>query len=135
MLKRMNKQQVREAFAKRFRLALKEAGYELHQQKEIGELFGISGPAVRKWWEGTALPASTRIKEVADTLGVERAWLQDGEGLMRPVAGKVENPGVRYGQDILLSHEEADLIRAYRSLPPKMKGVARQIISLLQPNE
>lgn len=118
----IDKERVREAFAKRLRLALKEAGYDVYQQKEIGELFGVSGQAARKWCDGTALPASTRMKEVADILGVERAWLQDGEGPMRAVAGRVKKSGTTPPiEDMVISSEEAEFVTLFRTLTVKQK--------------
>lgn len=134
-MKHSDKEYVRQAFAQRLREALMEMGYSLNQQKEIGQLFGVSGQAARKWWEGQGLPASTRMKQIADVLGVERSWLQDGEGPMRPVLGKIKSSSLRYGEDMPLSYDEADLIRTYRSLTQPRKTIVRCVSELLLKEE
>lgn len=80
---------VRQAFASRFRLALAELGYSASEQKVMRRLFGVSAQAVRKWAEAQALPTTARMTQVASVLGVRRAWLQDGEEPMRPALVKL----------------------------------------------
>lgn len=46
-----DKEAIRQAFRKRFTRALKELGYLPGQQKQLGELFGVSGQGVQKWAE------------------------------------------------------------------------------------
>ena len=70
---------VRQAFAARFRQALAKLGYSASDQKEMHRLFDVSAQAVRKWAEAQALPTTARLPQVASVLGVRRAWLQDGE--------------------------------------------------------
>jgi transcriptional regulator with XRE-family HTH domain len=114
-----DKDKVYMAFTQRFRQALLELGYSHREQKRLGELFGVSGQAVRKWAEGEALPTSARMQQVAAILGVRRAWLQDGEGTMRPVVARVEGAGISKSGELgeeMLNKVEVDLVRAFRKL-------------------
>ncbi len=83
-----DKDKIKQAFAERFRKALKELGYFYNEQKRTERLFGVSGQAVRKWAEGQSMPTPSRMPHVAEVLGVRRAWLQDGEEPMRPMLAK-----------------------------------------------
>ncbi len=127
------KSRVLDAFARRFRQALAEMGHSLNKQKLMRQLFGVSGQAVRKWADGQAMPTSSRIPQVARVLGVNRAWLQDGEGPMRPVVGKVTGEGDTYdteaGRDLFLTSEEANLLSMYRRLDDEQRAAIRVIIS------
>ena len=127
------KERVRQAFAARFRKALKELGYSASQQKKMEELFGVSGQAVRKWAEGTAMPTPSRMPEVATILGVRRAWLQDGEEPMRPHVGGVADARGRpakHTEELPFSGEETDLFRKYRMLTPEQRSAVHTIITL-----
>ncbi len=129
------KEQVRRAFAARFCKALAEIGYSSHDQQALGRLFGISGQAVRKWAEGETLPTSSRMPQVAAVLGVRRAWLQDGEEPMRPMANRVaeqkKNYDVKPEQGMMLSPEEIKLVLQYRNLIPRQQEAIREMLSLL----
>ena len=128
------KERVRQAFAGRFRKALNELGYSENQQKKMEALFGVSGQAVRKWAEGTAMPTPSRMPEVAAVLGVRRAWLQDGEEPMRPHVGRVADGrgrSAKHPEALPISGEEIDLLRTYRKLTPEQQGAVRTIILLL----
>jgi len=125
-----NKDATRKAFAARFRKSLKELGYSTNEQKALQQLFDVSGQAVRKWIDGESLPTSSRIPHIAETLGVRRAWLQDGEEPMRPVIGNII--GQHEGNDeISLSAIDANLLRKYRALSPKQRKAVFSIVELL----
>jgi len=130
MAQQAEKDRVREAFAKRFRQALEELGYAPTEQTRLAELFEVSGQAVRKWAEGLSMPASARMPHVAATLGVRRAWLQDGEKPMRPTAVLREG---RSGssRELQLSTHEAQLLAWYRALPEKEQEAIRRILRSL----
>lgn len=129
-----DKDRIRQAFATRFRKALTELGYMPNEQQVMRRIFGVSGQAVRKWAEGEALPTSSRIPQVAAILGVRRAWLQDGEEPMRPLADKVAEQKRAYGtkpdQELALSQEEIRLLLQYRNLAPQQKNAIREIVAL-----
>jgi transcriptional regulator with XRE-family HTH domain len=125
-----DKEKVRRAFAKRFRQALAELGYSPTEQKRLSTLFGVSGQAVRKWVEGEALPTSSRMPKVAAVLGVRRAWLQDGEGSMRPVVGRVENQGDR-AEEVSLSASEVGLVRVFRKLNLEQQDAIHKLVNLI----
>jgi len=130
-----DKDEIKQAFAARFRKALKELGYSYNEQKKMDRLFGVSGQAVRKWSEGQSMPTSSRLPHVAEVLGVRRAWLQDGEEPMRPMVGKISETSMRYAndndQEFSISGEEVNLLHMYRALTPKQKKAVREIVVAL----
>lgn len=133
MTNAVKKEQVRQLFAKRFRQALTELGYSPNDQKAMKHLFGVSGQAARKWAEGQALPTPARLPHIAETLGVRRAWLWDGEEPMRPTC-KIAEERSPYSssQDVTISTEELTLIQHYRELTAKQREAIRNVISLLR---
>lgn len=128
---------VRQAFAARFRLALAELGYSASDQKEMRRLFGVSAQAVRKWAEGQALPTTARMPQVASVLGVRRAWLQDGEDSMYPVLAKVEEDSSCYKEDneIGISVDELKLLHLYKRLSTKQRDSIQQLMALFIEDE
>lgn len=129
-----DKERVRQAFAARFRNALMELGISPNEQTRLQKLFWVSGQAVRKWVEGQAIPTTARMPEIAKILGVRRAWLQDGEEPMRPVAiGSTGETGpYRKGrQEMGLSGDEARLLAVYRTLTPELRNALRAVITSL----
>ncbi|MGE0079881.1 MAG: helix-turn-helix domain-containing protein [Thiohalomonadaceae bacterium] len=121
----------RRGFAARFREALAELGLTPKEQARLSRLFGVSGQAVRKWAEGTAMPSSTRMPEVARVLGVRRAWLQDGEAPMRHGAGMVDDDD----PCVCLSADEHRLITHMRLLDPPVREAAMLLINRLAGGE
>lgn len=130
------KDKVRQAFAERFRKALKELGYSPNNQQALGHLFGVSGQAARKWADGSALPTAARLPHIAEVLGVRRAWLMDGEGSMHPTTFKVsEKSPYAKGQpdeEMSISVEEIRLIQEYRALTVKQREAIRYFVGLLR---
>ncbi|MDO9317373.1 MAG: helix-turn-helix domain-containing protein [Gammaproteobacteria bacterium] len=112
---------VRAGFAVRFRQALADAGYGESQLKALGNLFGVSSQAVRKWLQGEATPTSARAAQIAEKLGVRRAWLIDGEEPIRSLTVDVVEPskmrGAKDAAAISISAKEFRLLTHYRSLP------------------
>jgi len=129
-----HKDKIKKAFAERFCLALKQAGYTVNQQKSMAKLFQVSGQAVRKWADAESMPTSARMTDVANILGVRRAWLQDGEAPMRSVVGIISDETAAYQVDsdtqIYLSKDEAVLMQSYRMLALKQKDVVKNIIDV-----
>ena len=131
---RDDKDLVRQAFAGRFRKALMELGVSPNEQTRLQKLFGVSGQAVRKWAEGLATPTTARMPEVARILGVRRAWLQDGEEPMRPLAvGSADETGLyqKGRQEMGLSGDEARLLAVYRILTPELRNALKAVITSL----
>ena len=122
---------VRQAFAARFRLALAELGYSASNQKEMRRLFDVSPQAVRKWAEAQALPTSARLPQVASVLGVRRAWLQDGEEPMYPVLAKVGEDSSRYkkNNEVAISVDELKFLHLYKRLSAKQRDSIQQIMA------
>ncbi len=132
----------RREFAARLVYALTSLGYESGRQKELGRLFGVSGQAVRKWLEGSALPNTTRMAVVAEVLGVRRVWLQDGEPPMRPqvaeingaaydLSGAGETDGAVANTPsgtLRIDDDEARLLSAYRLLADTDREAVRTLV-------
>lgn len=121
---------VREGFAERLRLALDEAGYHDTQLKELGVLFAVTPQAVRKWLAGEAMPTAEHAPQVAQKLGVRRAWLLDNELPMRPKLLSMAEKGTGYaaGSELSVSSEEFRLLNDYRSLPASLRRSLEQLV-------
>jgi hypothetical protein len=125
----VDKNQTLEEFATRFREALKRQGYSPSQQKVLGELFGVSGAAVRKWADGQAMPTSTRMSFIAEKLEVRRAWLQDGEGPMMADALVAATKEDIHAQNTeIISSEEESLIHRFRRLTDDQKEILNTLL-------
>ncbi len=114
---------VHDGFTERFTLALDEAGYADHRQKDLGRLFGVSAQAVKKWLNGESLPTAERAPLVAEILGVRRAWLLDNEQPMRALLGAITEAGHEYASStpISLSVAEYRLLTHFRQLPKQQQ--------------
>jgi len=127
------KESIRAGFAKRFRQALDEAGYARLQLKQLGALFGVTSQAVSKWLNAEAMPRSSRAPEVAETLGVTRIWLMDGELPMRSIKLNIgEQPGISAtgkGRELSISSDEYKILRNYRNLPKKLQDSFASILN------
>ncbi len=127
-----HKERAQQEFSARFCKALSNIGYSPSQQNVLGRLFGVSGQAVRKWADGSALPNSARMPHIASVLGVRRAWLQDGEEPMMPDLARVSKPGRggKRGEEIAISAEEAKVLYTFRTLTAAQKDAIRNLILL-----
>lgn len=122
-----NKEKVRQAFAARLRLALGDLEIAPQEQRRLQKLFGVTGQAVRKWIEGSAMPTASRMPLVAERLGVRRGWLQDGEGPMRPAMGIEDVAEGAAEEGGRLTPAEARLLQRYRLL----KSPQREAVDLI----
>jgi transcriptional regulator with XRE-family HTH domain len=126
------KQTTRQAFAQRLARALSELGFNGSEQKALGELFSVSGQAVRKWLSGETLPSNARMPHIASKLGVRRAWLMDGEGPMRDIEASVsEETGEYVSFD--LAKDEQEIIRSLRRLPYRHRDAILELVKQLDP--
>lgn len=126
-----HKEKAQQEFSARFCKALANMGYSPSQQNLLGRLFGVSGQAVRKWAEGTAMPNTARLPHIASVLGVRRAWLQDGEEPMAPDTARISGSGRgKRGEDIAISAEEVALLYRFRGLSAAQKDVVRNLVLL-----
>lgn len=122
-------EQTRLAFAERFRQAIEEMGYQFREQTALGGLFGVTGQAVRKWLDGTAMPSRDKMADVASILAVQRAWLEYGEGEMRPKHAISEKHSARYGNDMIeLKDHEIGILLAMRRLSEEDREAVERII-------
>ena len=127
----MKNDQVKQAFAARFRKALADLGYSATEQKAMRKLFGVSAQAVRKWAEGQSMPSTARMPSVAATLGVRRAWLQDGEEPVKVSKAHVAESKAGYGSgDTLdISSDELNLLQHYRHLSPLQQDLIQKLLA------
>ncbi len=129
-------EEVRQAFAARFQQALAKLGYNASEQKKMRRLFGVSAQAVRKWADAQALPTNARMPQVAEVLGVRRAWLQDGEEPMYPVLLKVKDGSPVYTKDdkkdadMSISVAELKHLHLFKKLSVKQRDSVQQLMAL-----
>ncbi len=123
-----DKERVRAEFAKRLREALNDLGIAHTEQRRLERLFGVSGQAARKWVEGLSMPTPARLPQVAEALGVRRAWLQDGDGPMRPTSAVSDECG-EWEHSVRLAADEMRLISRYRLLDERQKAALEVILS------
>ena len=110
-----------------------ELGVSPNEQTRLQKLFGVSGQAVRKWAEGWP-PHDGTYAGGGQNLGVRRAWLQDGEEPMRPLAvGSADETGLyqKGRQEMGLSGDEARLLAVYRTLTPELRNALKTVITSL----
>ena len=118
------------AFSSRLCQALNEAGYKINEQSKLGNLFGVSGQAVRKWIQSESMPSSSRVNLIADILDVRSSWLMYGEEPMRDgLKAIVSEPDQHYSIEI--SQREQRMIQNLRELPKSTRdAIDALIISL-----
>ena len=125
------KDKARQEFAARFRQALAELGLSPNEAKRMRQLFGVSGQAVQKWAEGQSLPTAARIPEIAEILGVRRAWLQDGEEPQRMTDTVVAERAEVYGNaksNLTLTAGEAKLLAQFRLLDEERQKLVTELL-------
>jgi SOS-response transcriptional repressor LexA len=73
-------------FAARFNKACDIAGIQSGRGRraELARMFGVSGESARKWLSGESIPKSSRIANIARSLGVNGEWLLTGQGEAQP---------------------------------------------------
>lgn len=85
----------RERFSERLNSALDQIGVPPKgrgRQGRVAKMFDVSQKGARKWLEGEAIPKTSRLREMAEKLGVSTEWLLTGDGPKRyPDAGAVES--------------------------------------------
>ncbi len=89
----------------------------------------MSSQAVRKWISGQTLPTSARMPQIAELLGVRRAWLQDGEPPMRPLMSQVLDTKGDYSVEQSISAEEMNLILKFRRLDTKQREIIKETVA------
>lgn len=135
MAQRSDKDGERQAFADRLKRAILWAGYRPTDQTQLGQLFGVSGQAVRKWLDGQNRPESSRLPAVARALGVRSAWLLDGEEPVTPDQLQVREGGVAETGGMAVSGEEVRLLLIWRSLSSEDRAAIRHLLSRLSGRE
>ena len=127
----MKNDQVRQAFAARFRQALADLGYSASEQKAMRQLFDVSPQAVRKWAEGQSMPSTAHMPQVAAVLGVRRAWLQDGEepATISKVSIAESTAGYASGETLDISGDELTLLQSYRRLTSQQRDLIQKLLT------
>ncbi len=88
-MRNSNKEDLKQAFSERFKLALKEAGIN-GSLREVGAILGVSKSFVDDLYKANALPTRERSLKIAAICGVRESWLMTGEGPMRePITNKI----------------------------------------------
>ncbi|MBT4837469.1 MAG: helix-turn-helix domain-containing protein [Methylococcales bacterium] len=119
-----SRQQVKNEFSKRFKLALKNLGVSENEQKRLGKLFGVSGQAVKKWIDGQAMPSTSRIPEIARILGVQCSWLQYGFDKQGMTSHETR------AEYEVLSDDERKVIYKFRQLSSQQASAIETLIEL-----
>jgi transcriptional regulator with XRE-family HTH domain len=123
---------VRKEFAERLKQAMNESGYT--DLKELGALLGLTGQAVRKWRDAEAIPSAEHSPLLAETLGVRRAWLLDGEMPMRRIPSMAEKSSSYTSEETSISPEEFRLICDLRGLPHDVRDSVVRLVETIKLN-
>ncbi len=108
---------------------MRESGYT--DLKELGALLGLTAQAVRKWRDAEAIPSAEHSPLLAETLGVRRAWLLDGELPMRRIPTLSEKGSGYASEENSISPEEFKLVCDLRSLPHEVRdSLVRHVATL-----
>jgi transcriptional regulator with XRE-family HTH domain len=109
----------REAFSARLREALTRAGLPNAGPAELAREFNRRYPgapvtlhATRKWLIGEAMPLQSRLRILADWLGVSAEWLRFGQAAL--TAAKMQEPAPEV--DYQLMREIAALTLAHQEV-------------------
>lgn len=114
------------AFASRLLSAVAKAGFQTSATSFAREVNArghadlITSHGVRKWFMGEAMPTQARLKLIAETLGVNAAWLRFGEG--DPGAGEPTE---------LLTPAVSIMMSDYMRLTDEGKNLVRKTVALL----
>ena len=109
---------------------MRESGYT--DLKELGGLLGLTAQAVRKWRDAEAIPSAKHAPLLAETLGVRRAWLLDGEPPMRRIPNVLEKGSSYASEEASISPEEFKLICDLRSLPHEVRESLVQMVDTIK---
>lgn len=117
----------REAFCARLREALAHAGHASAGPAEVAREFNRRYPgapvtlhATRKWLLGEAMPLQSRLRVLADWLGVSAEWLRFGEAALSP--RNLREPGPEF---------DYQLMREIVALTPAHQDVVKTLVSAL----
>lgn len=111
-------------FSERLQQSLERAGYSAASPTAVARRFNILYPddpisvqAVRRWLEGSAIPAQDKLVVLARWLRVTPEWLRYGEEARAPAGMKKERDiSLRYGPESLptltgmLSNEHQQMV-------------------------
>jgi len=117
------------SFSQRLQKALQESGYNvITDQEKLAKEFEVSRQAVRKWIEGKTLPSSTRIPDIAGSLGVNHSWLTTGQGPMREIKTSITHQDHK---PFSINPNEAQLLEHYRKLPDDTAELLSKLVGTL----
>lgn len=105
-----------EDFARRFRLAVENAGLP-PQQEALGKALGVSGVTAWGYLNGSKKPRVNRATDICGILGVNIQWLMMGQGTMLP--------------DQAYPPEALELLAIYESASPEDRQFLQQTFQLV----
>lgn len=120
-----------EAFSKRLRKALGDAGIESSSPTQLAREFStrfgtkVTPQAVRKWLNGEAIPSLEKIEALAAWLGVPTSWLHYAKGEGSAHTAKESIPP--YGP--VLSDQE--LLKRYHQLSKLHQSAVAELVTAL----
>ena len=109
---------------------MRESGYT--DLKELGALLGLTAQAVRKWRDADAIPSAEHAPLLAETLGVRRAWLLDGELPMRRIPDMSEKTPNYASEENSISPDEFKLLCDLRGLPHDVRDNLVQLVETIK---
>lgn len=94
-------EQARSAFSARLNEAMADAGHKPYgRASRLAEVFGVSTKGAGKWLKGESFPETSRIKTIADWLGVSTEWLLSGNGQKKPSISNDQTPTTKLPKNV-----------------------------------
>ena len=87
---------------------------------DLAKQFGVSRSTISQYLKGTILPKRNRLVEIADALNINPLWLM---GYDVPMESKKIVSGD-------LTHDEQEIIEAYRAASDDIKGAVRAVLNV-----
>ena len=118
-------------FSERLRAAMRQANLDVSAtvlEKKFNARFGgasVSSQAASQWLNGKAIPRLDKLRVLADVLGVELAYLRDGDKAVRGVRdNKAHWPEA-------ISNQDRAAFEAFLALPTAQRKLVRELILAL----
>ncbi|MGP8290245.1 transcriptional regulator [Vreelandella zhanjiangensis] len=115
-------------FAKRLKLAMESAGYDIRPstlEREFNLRYWgkpITFQAVRRWLRGDSIPNQDKLQLLAKWLCIDPHYLRYGEGSIH----NVSKPFITF--EASSNNEEHQILSLYRSLPIDQRKVVRKVL-------
>lgn len=108
-----NKQNAKNIFSQRLKLALKDNNLAYLTYKELGNFFDVTDVAAHNWLNGKGMPAMTRLPEIAKKLSISVEYLL---------------PVKTHRVDEVYLDDEQQLLNYYRQLSKQQRQLLQSII-------